>query len=81
MTEDFLKNAIRNEAILKFDSKWNQFPDEDENVRSAYQKLKNTPEFDEFANAMIEYYRKEITSKVLHGMEGLQNLVRDAGEE
>lgn len=81
MTEDFLKNAIRNEAILKFDSKWNQFPDEDENVRRAYQKLKNTPEFDEFANAMIEYYRKEITSKVLHGMEGLQNLVRDAGEE
>lgn len=81
MTEDFLKNAIRNEAILKFDSKWNQFPDEDENVRSTYQKLKNTPEFDEFANAMIEYYRKEITSKVLHGMEGLQNLVRDAGEE
>lgn len=81
MTEDFLKNAIRNEAILKFDSKWNQSPDEDENVRRAYQKLKNTPEFDEFANAMIEYYRKEITSKVLHGMEGLQNLVRDAGEE
>lgn len=80
MTEDFLKNAIQNEAILKFDSKWNQFP-EDENVRVAYQKLKKTPEFDDFANAMIECYRKEITSNVLHSVEGLQNLVRDAGEE
>lgn len=80
MTEDFLKNAIQNEAILKFDSKWNQ-SSEDENVRNAYQKLKNTPEFDEFANAMIECYRKEITSNVLHSMEGLQNLVREAGEE
>lgn len=80
MTEDFLKNAIQNEAILKFDSKWNQSP-EDENVRNAYQKLKNTPEFDEFANAMIECYRKEITSNVLHSVEGLQNLVKEAGEE
>ncbi|ALJ24012.1 hypothetical protein AO203_09655 [Lactobacillus gallinarum] len=80
MTEDFLKNAIQNEAILKFNSKWNQSP-EDEKVRMTYQKLKNTPEFDEFANAMIECYRKEITSNVLHSMEGLQNLVRDAGEE
>lgn len=80
MTENFLKNAIQNEAILKFNSKWSQSP-EDKNARMAYQKLKNTPEFDEFANAMIECYRKEITSNVLRRMEGLQNLVRDTGEE
>lgn len=32
MTEDFLKNAIQNEAILKFNSKWSQAP-EDEHAR------------------------------------------------
>lgn len=80
MTEDFLKNAIQNEAILKFNSKWSQAP-EDEHARMAYQKLKNTPEFDEFTNAMIKCYEKEITSNVLHSLEGVRRLVRDAGEK
>lgn len=81
MDTNYLNQMIHDEAVDKFSNKWElSFPD-DEEARQNYQKLLQTEEFKEFKKTMIKIYEKEITSNVLHSLEGVRRLVRDAGEE
>lgn len=81
MDTNYLKQMIHDEAVGKFFNKWElSFPDNEE-ARQNYQKLLQTEEFKEFKNTMIKIYEKEITSNVLHSLEGVRRLVREAGEE
>ena len=81
MDTNYLKQMIHDEAVGKFFDKWElSFPGNEE-ARQNYQKLLQTEEFEEFKKTMIKIYEKEITSNVLHSLEGVRQLVKDAGEE
>lgn len=80
MNTDYLQKMIHDEAVNKFNYKWDTYPADSE-ARQAYQRLLNTNEFSDFKTAMIKIYEKEITSNVLHSLEGVRRLVKEAGEE
>ena len=81
MDKEWLEESIHDEAVSKFFNKWKlSFPDNEE-ARQNYQKLLQTEEFKEFKKTMIKIYEKEITSNVLHSLEGVRRLVKEAGEE
>lgn len=81
MDTNYLEQMIHDEAVGKFFSKWKLSFSDDEEARQNYQKLLQTKEFKEFKKTMIKIYEKEITSNVLHSLEGVRRLVKDAGEE
>lgn len=81
MDTNYLKQMIHDEAVGKFSNKWElSFPDNEE-ARQNYQKLLQTKEFKDFKKTMIDIYEKEITANVLHSLEGVIQLVKEAGEE
>lgn len=81
MDTNYLKQMIHDEAVGKFFNKWKlSFPDNEE-ARQNYQKLLQTEEFKEFKKTMIKIYEKGITSNVLHSLEGVRRLVKEASEE
>ena len=81
MDTNYLKQMIHDEAVGKFFDKWElSFPDNEE-ARQNYQKLLQTKEFKDFKKTMIDIYEKEITANVLHSLEGVRQLVKEAGEE
>ena len=81
MDTNYLKQMIHDEAVGKFSNKWElSFPDNEE-ARQNYQKLLQTKEFKDFKKTMIDIYEKEITANVLHSLEGVRQIVKEAGEE
>ena len=81
MDTDYLKQMIHDGAVDKFFNKWElSFPDNEE-ARQNYQKLLQTKEFEDSKKTMINIYEKEITANVLHSLEGVRQLVKEAGEE
>lgn len=81
MDTNYLKQMIHDGAVGKFSNKWElSFPDNEE-ARQNYQKLLQTKEFKDFKKTMIDIYEKEITANVLHSLEGVRQLVKEAGEE
>lgn len=80
MDKEWLEESINGEAQMKFEQKFENIPFDDEKIRQAYQALKKTDEWDNFESLMIDKYAKEITANILHKLEGLQGIIRDAGE-
>ncbi|NHL94328.1 hypothetical protein [Lactobacillus helveticus] len=77
---DNLQDLIDQQAATEFDVKFDgDFDNAD--ARIAYQALKNTPEFKKFRDVMVEQYTREITSKFLTSIEGIKDLIKQAGEE
>lgn len=76
---DNLQDLIDQQAATEFDIKFDgDFDNAD--VRIAYQAVKNTPEFKKFRDVMVKQYTKEITSKFLTSIEGIKDLIKQAGE-
>lgn len=80
MDTDYLQSMIHDEAVDKFNCKWDIYPT-DSNTRQLYQRLLQTDEFKDLKKTMIKVYEKEITRNVLHSLEGVRQLVKEAGEE
>lgn len=76
---DDLQSLIDQQAATEFDVKFDgDFDNTD--ARIAYQAVKNTPEFKKFRDVMVKQYTKEITSKFLTSIEGIKDLIKQAGE-
>lgn len=77
-----LQDLIDQQAHTAFDSKFdNDWDLETSEARQAFQAIKNTDEWKAFKKVMIQAYEKAITSNVLNQLQGIKNLIRDAGEE
>ena len=79
--QDWLKDSIKQEAQLKFAARWENAEFDSPEERQAFQAIKNTDEWEAFKKVMIQAYEKAITSNVLNQLQGIKNLIRDAGEE
>lgn len=78
---DNLQDLIDQQAHTAFDSKFdNDWDLENDDARLAFQALKNTDEFKKFRDVMVKQYTKEITSKFLTSIEGIKDLIKQAGE-
>lgn len=76
-----LQDLIDQQAHTAFDSKFdNDWDLETSEARQAFQALKNTPQFKKFRSAMVDQYRKEITKNFLNSIEGIKDLIKQAGE-
>ena len=76
---DNLQDLIDQQAATEFDVKFDgDFDNAD--ARIAYQAVKNTPEFKKFRDVMVRQYAKEITSNFLTSIEGIKDLIKQAGE-
>ena len=76
---DDLQSLIDQQAATEFDVKFDgDFDNAD--ARIAYQAVKNTPEFKKFRDVMVKQYTKEITSNFLTSIEGIKDLIKQAGE-
>lgn len=76
---DNLQDLIDQQAATEFDVKFDgDFDNAD--ARIAYQAVKNTPEFKKFRDVMVKQYTKEITSNFLTSIEGIKDLIKQAGE-
>lgn len=79
--QDWLKESIKQEAQLKFAARWENAEFDSSESRQAFQAIKNTDEWKTFKKVMTRAYEKTITSNVLNQLQGIKNLIRDAGEE
>lgn len=79
--QDWLKDSIKQEAKLKFAARWENAEFDSSEARQAFQAIKNTNEWAMFKQVMIKAYEKAITNNVLNQLQGIKNLIHDAGEE
>ncbi len=79
--QDWLKESIKQEAQLKFAARWENAEFDSSEARQAFQAIKNTDEWEAFKKVMIQAYEKAITSNVLNQLQGIKNLIHEAGEE
>lgn len=79
--QDWLKESIKQEAQLKFAARWENAEFDSSEARQAYQAIKNTDEWETFKKVMTKAYEKTITSNVLNQLQGLTDLIHEAGEE
>ncbi|WP_410406210.1 hypothetical protein [Lactobacillus crispatus] len=79
--QDWLKESIKQEAQLKFTARWENAEFDSSEARQAFQAIKNTDEWKTFKKVMTRAYEKTITSNVLNQLQGLTDLIHEAGEE
>ena len=79
--KDWLEDSIKQEAQLKFAARWENAEFDSSEARQAFQAIKNTDEWETFKKVMTKAYEKTITNNVLNQLQGIKNLIRDAGEE
>lgn len=79
--KDWLEDSIKEQAQLKFAARWENAEFDSSEARQAFQAIKNTNEWAMFKQVMIKAYEKAITNNVLNQLQGIKNLIRDAGEE
>lgn len=79
--QDWLKESIKQEAQLKFAARWENAKFDSSEARQAFQAIKNTDEWETFKKVMTKAYEKTITSNVLNQLQGLTDLIHEAGEE
>lgn len=79
--QDWLKDSIKQEAQLKFTARWENAEFDSPEARQAFQAIKNTDEWETFKKVMTRAYEKTITSNVLNQLQGLTDLIHEAGEE
>lgn len=81
INQDWLKDSIKQEAQLKFAARWENAEFDSSETRQAFQAIKNTDEWETFKKVMTKAYEKTITSNVLNQLQGLTDLIHEAGEE
>lgn len=74
-----LQDLIAQQAINTFELKWDNTFEKPE-LRQAFKDVKNTEEFKDFREMMINEYKKDITRNVLNNLQGLKDLIKEAGE-
>ncbi|CPR80331.1 hypothetical protein [Lactobacillus crispatus] len=79
--KDWLEDSIKEQAQLKFAARWENAEFDSSEARQAFQAIKNTNEWAMFKQVMIKAYEKAITNNVLNQLQGIKNLIHDAGEE
>lgn len=79
--QDWLEESIKQEAQLKFAARWENAEFDSSEARQAFQAIKNTNEWETFKKVMTKAYEKTITSNVLNQLQGLTDLIHEAGEE
>lgn len=79
--QDWLEDSIKEQAQLKFAARWENAEFDSSEARQAFQAIKNTNEWAMFKQVMIKAYEKAITNNVLNQLQGIKNLIHDAGEE
>ncbi|KWU14599.1 hypothetical protein [Lactobacillus crispatus] len=79
--KDWLEDSIKEQAQLKFAARWENAEFDSSETRQAFQAIKNTNEWAMFKQVMIKAYEKAITNNVLNQLQGIKNLIHDAGEE
>ena len=79
--KDWLEDSIKEQAQLKFAARWENAEIDSSETRQAFQAIKNTNEWAMFKQVMIKAYEKAITNNVLNQLQGIKNLIHDAGEE
>ena len=81
INQDWLKDSIKQEAQLKFAARWENAEFDSSETRQAFQAIKNTDEWETFKKVMTKAYEKTITRNVLNQLQGLTDLIHEAGEE
>lgn len=79
--KDWLEDSIKEQAQLKFAARWENAEFDSSEARQAFQAIKNTNEWAMFKQVMIKAYEKAITNNVLNQLQGIKNLIHEAGEE
>lgn len=79
--QDWLKESIKEQAQLKFNARWENMEFDSPEARQAFQAIKNTDEWETFKKVMTKAYEKTITNNVLNQLQGIKNLIHEAGEE
>ena len=79
--KDWLEDSIKQEAQLKFAARWENAEFDSSEARQAFQAIKNTDEWETFKKVMTKAYEKTITNNVLNQLQGLTDLIHEAGEE
>ena len=79
--KDWLKESIKQEAQLKFAARWENAEFDSSEARQAFQAIKNTDEWETFKKVMTKAYEKTITNNVLNQLQGLTDLIHEAGKE
>lgn len=79
--KDWLEDSIKEQAQLKFAARWENAEFDSSEARQAFQAIKNTDEWETFKKVMTKAYEKTITSNVLNQLQGLTDLIHEAGEE
>lgn len=74
-----LQDLIKQQANNVFETKWDESFETPE-LRQAFQKVKQTDEFADFKKASVEQYQRDITRNVLNNLQGLKDLIKEAGE-
>lgn len=79
MDKDWLINQINEEAKECFARDFEDLSTSDSGANQLFSKVKQTEEWSAFKTKMIELYKKEIEQNLFHKLEGLEELVKDAG--
>lgn len=79
MNKDWLINRINEEAEQCFEKDFESLTTDDSGANQLFTKVKQTAEWSAFKAKMIELYKKQIERNLFYKLEGLEELVKDAG--
>ena len=80
MDKDWLIDQINEEAERCFEKDFESLTTDDRGANQLFSKVKQTEEWTAFKSKMIELYKKKIEQNLFHKLEGLEELVKEAGE-
>lgn len=80
MDKDWLIERINEEAEQCFEKDFENLTIDDDGANQLFSKVKQTEEWSAFKTKMIEFYKKEIEQNLFHKLEGLEELVKEAGD-
>lgn len=80
MNKDWLIDKINEEAERCFDKDFESLTTDDSGANQLFSKVKQTKEWSAFKSKMIELYKKQIEQNLFHKLEGLEELIKEAGD-
>lgn len=80
MNKDWLINQINEEAERCFEKDFESLTTDDSGANQLFSKIKQTKEWSAFKSKMIELYKKQIEQNLFRKLEGLEELVKEAGD-
>ena len=80
MDKDWLIDQINEEAEQCFAKDFESLSAHDSGANQLFLKVRQTEEWSAFKSKMIELYKKQIEQNLFHKLEGLEELVKEAGE-